>query len=62
MDVLKISKAAFGGDEYMKTLKVSPQNHARVKELSDMTNRQISEVANLLVEFALARVQITEEE
>lgn len=62
MDVLKISKVTFGCEDYMKPLKVSTRTHARVKDLADRTNRPISEIANMLVDFALERVEITEED
>ena len=60
-DVLRISRITFGYDDYVKPLKLAADTHARVKELAERTNRPLSEVANLLVNFALARVEIAEE-
>ncbi len=60
-DILVIKRIMFGYEDYVKPLKVSNETHARVKALAEQTNRPLSEVANLLVNFALERVKIEEE-
>ncbi len=59
-DMLVIKKVNPRCEDYLKTLKVSPQNHDRVKNLAEMTGRQINEVANTLVQYALDRVIVEE--
>lgn len=57
-NVLIIKKENFSNEEYMKTLKVSTELHTKVKQIADSTNRQLSNVACMLVEFALEHTQI----
>ena len=54
-DMLVIKKVNPRCEDYLKTLKVSPQNHDRVKNLAEMTGRQINEVANTLVRRSAKR-------
>lgn len=60
-DELVITKVTFGYADYIKPLKVSVETHAKVKHLAEATRRPISEVANILIEFALSHVKIEEE-
>ena len=48
-------------DSYNKTLKVAPELHAQVSKLARKANLNISRVANLLVAFALARVELVDD-
>lgn len=57
-DVLIIKKETFSPEEYMKTLKVSPDLHAAVREIAEKTNQPVSKISCLLVKFALAHVKI----
>lgn len=57
-DLLIIKKESFSNEDYMKPLKVSTELHSQVKALADEANQPISKISCLLVEFALARVQL----
>lgn len=60
-DVLIIKKSSSIYNECYKTLKVSPSTHERVKKIAEQTNRNINEIATMLVNFALERVKVDEE-
>jgi len=59
-DILIIKKEVFSNEDYMKTLKVSPELHTRVRMLAEETKQPISKIACALVEFALNRVVVEE--
>ena len=59
-DILIIKKETFCNEDYMKPLKVSTELHSAVKALADKVNQPISKISCMLVEFALARVQVEE--
>lgn len=60
-DILYISCQPTDMDSYNKTLKVAPELHAQVSKLARKANLNISRVANLLVAFALARVELVDD-
>lgn len=57
-DILIIKKEAFCSEDYMKPLKVSTELHSQVKTLADEANQPLSKISCMLVEFALAHVQL----
>lgn len=59
-DILVIKRETFCNEDYMKPLKVSTELHSSVKEIAEKTNQPLSKISCLLIEFALARVQIEE--
>ena len=61
-DLVLIKKHSYAKTKGLKTLKVSPELHARVWNLAMETNQLISDVACLLVAFALDHVKIVSEE
>lgn len=62
MEKLIIKKYRSAMDDCYKTLKVSPKVHEQVKEIADKTNRQINDIATILVEYALENAEIEEDE
>lgn len=61
-DVLIISKLNYEETENMLPLKVTKDLHAQVKRVAQETGRSLSTVACMMIEFALARVKIVDEE
>lgn len=59
-DKLVIKKEPFASDDCFRTLQVSNDIHAKVKNLADKSNLQINKVACMLVEFALEHVELSE--
>lgn len=59
-DILYIERQPTDMDSYLKTLKVAPEIHEKVSKLARQANLNISRVANLLVAFALERVQLVD--
>lgn len=59
-DVLVIKRETFCNEDYMKPLKVSAELHSAVKALADKANQPLSKISCMLIEFALAHVQIEE--
>lgn len=59
-DILYIERQPTDMDSYCKTLKVAPELHDKVSKLARQANLNISRVANLLVAFALERVQLVD--
>lgn len=62
MEKLVIKKYRNMIDECYKTLKVTPKLHEQVKKIADKTNRQINDIATILVEYALENAEIEEDE
>ena len=60
-DILYINRQPTDMDSYVKTLKVAPELHAQVSKLARKANLNISRVANLLVAFALERVELVDD-
>jgi hypothetical protein len=60
-DVLTIKKSSNIYNECYKTLKVSPSTHEKVKKIAEQINRNINEIATMLVNLALERVEVEEE-
>lgn len=59
-DKLVIKKYLTSYDGGKKTLKVMPETHAKVKKLSEDTNRGVNDLAEMLINFALKYVEIEE--
>lgn len=59
-DVLIIKREPFCNEDYMKPLKVSTELHSQVKTVADKANLPLSKISCMLIEFALAHVQIVE--
>lgn len=62
MEKLVIKKYRNMIDECYKTLKVTPKLHEQVKKIAEQTNRQINDIATILVEYALENTEIEEDE
>lgn len=62
MEKLIIKKYRNMIDECYKTLKVTPKLHEQVKKIAEQTNRQINDIATILVEYALENTEIEEDE
>lgn len=61
-DILIIRKWSAGSTDYMLPLKITADLHARVKEISKITNQPISKIACQLIEYALAHTVVEGEE
>lgn len=57
--ITKIKKRT--GDDYLRSLKVTAEHYRKVRAVADETRRDIYEVAGMLLEYALAHLEIKEE-